>query len=116
MIYKWKKGQAPELVHDITEWGLSLEKNGRQVGYNTIDGIVVSTIFLGIDQSFASTKTENQILFETMVFNAPDPWDEYQQRYETEGDARNGHWDIFLKIRDERRERKADGRETRENR
>ena len=75
----------PEPTDDINLWGIEFEKN-RNIKFDEIDGISVSTVFLGMDHSFGSL---NPVLFETMVFGGEH--DGYTLRYETIEEATIGH-------------------------
>lgn len=50
-------------------------------------GVMISTVFLGIDHSFLSDS--DPILFETMIFGGE--FDGYQERYSTWEQAEEGH-------------------------
>ena len=109
--YIWKKGRPPVKCSDLMEWSKKSNNTGRQVGYSVVQDVVVSTVFLCLDHSWK--EEDGPILFETMVFGGDE--DQMQVRYRTENEARNGHWDIFLKIRDKIRERKANGNKKKES-
>lgn len=51
-------------------------------------GTLVSTVFLGLNHNHDHGPP---VVFETMIFNGPDPAGEYQERYCTEAEARAGH-------------------------
>lgn len=53
-------------VKDVMTWGRWFEKAERHVADETINGVRVSTVFLGIDHSFGDGGPP--ILFETMAF------------------------------------------------
>jgi hypothetical protein len=55
------------------------------VAYDVVDGVTVSTIFLGINTSFIGPPR----LFETMVFGGE--YDMEQERYSTWDEAEAGH-------------------------
>jgi hypothetical protein len=59
-------GQIPIPVGDLVEWAQWFEKADRHVAQDVIEGIRISTVFLGLDHSFG--RTPYPILFETMVF------------------------------------------------
>ena len=61
----------------------------RQVGYDEIDGVRISTIFLGMDHGWSNTPDHKPILWETMIFNGEH--DDYQERYTSHEDAVEGH-------------------------
>lgn len=62
----------------------------RRIECTKINGLSVSTIFLGIDHQW---RQGPPILFETMVFG-DGPWDEFQRRYSTMGEAKQGHFEV----------------------
>lgn len=65
------KGE-PEPCDDTLKWGAWLEKswqNGRQVGLTNITPkLHISTVFLGIDHSFAWKRESPPVLWESMAF------------------------------------------------
>jgi hypothetical protein len=70
--------------------------HARRVAATEFDGITVSTVFLGTDHAFGSGPP---VLWETMVFGAPQPWDEYQQRYTSRLQALATHDQIAEHVR-----------------
>ncbi len=72
---------------DLMEWARWFETADRQVAKTAVsDEVNVSTVFLGLDHSFG---TGPPLLFETMIFGVEH--DQYQDRYETWGQAETGH-------------------------
>ena len=74
---------------DVMKWALWFEAHNadRQLARTELeDGIIVSTIFLGLDHSFGHGEPQ---LYETMIFGGP--LDETQDRYATRQAAVNGH-------------------------
>ena len=75
---------------DILIWGRWLGDADRRVKEDVIerDGneIRVSTVFMGLDHSFAGG---TPVLWETMIFGGEH--DEYQERYTSRKDALVGH-------------------------
>lgn len=63
-----------------------MDVSNRKVASNEFDGVIVSTVFLGLDHSFGG---ETPILFETLVFNGP--MDGEMERYTTWDEAEIGH-------------------------
>ncbi len=53
-------------VDNLHEWGVWFEDADRVVRKTDIDGMRVSTVFLGLDHSFSEG---DPLLFETMVFD-----------------------------------------------
>lgn len=81
----------------ILEWCVWMETNTRQVALDVLDGITVSTVFLGLDHNFGNG---DPLLFETMVFladgKARECW-----RYFTWAEAEAGHQEIVKAIEEE---------------
>lgn len=63
--YILDENKEPVRCEDLLEWGTWLKNNPRHVGDETIDGVRVSTVFLGLDHGFAES---GPLLFETMIF------------------------------------------------
>lgn len=85
MFYILNEDGNPVLEPDILKHSLWMHRN-REVKQTTINDILVSTVFLGIDHSFCGN---GPILFETMVFGGEH--DGYQERYTTKWKALIGH-------------------------
>lgn len=79
-----KKKPVPE--PDLMKWAEWFETAERHVADETIDGVRVSTVFLGLDHSFGEGKP---ILFETMIFGGEH--DQYQDRCSTWKEAEEMH-------------------------
>ncbi len=60
---------------DLQTWFAWYESSSRSVANETIDGVRVSTVFLGLDHSFG---TGPLTLFETMVFGGPLDGEQYR--------------------------------------
>jgi len=81
-----KEGNIQEA--SLVEWGSFFkDKQARTIARTVISGILVSTVFLGIDHGFGDNK--KPVLFETMIFGGKH--DEYQTRYCTMKEAKKGH-------------------------
>ena len=74
------------LVHDFLEWARWFEGKDRKVARDEIGSVVVSTVFLGLDHSWAPGPP---LLFETMIFGGEH--DEYQDRCSTWDEAELMH-------------------------
>jgi hypothetical protein len=75
--------------HSEADWQRSWEQKraGRwRVGRDEIDGVDVSTVFLGLDHALYNY---GPICWETMVFGGP--FDMYQRRYASYEQAVSGH-------------------------
>lgn len=57
----------PVLVDDLLTWANWFEAADRHVALTELDGVKVSTVFLGIDHNL-SYGAKQPILFETMIF------------------------------------------------
>lgn len=69
MQYKYiLEDKIPVPCDDVIQWAEFFESADRQVAFTMIDGdkIVVSTVFLGLDNSLGILKPP--LLFETMIF------------------------------------------------
>lgn len=81
----------------LNEWmGLWNEQNKR-VAYDLIDGVVVSTVWLGTNHRFGGDGPP--IIFETMVFGGE--LNEEQVRYSTEAEALAGHAEMVKRVKGE---------------
>ncbi len=69
--------------------------NRRQMADTTVEGIRISTVFLGLDHSFTKGAP---ILFETMIFGEI-PQDNYQRRYRTYKAAIIGHYEAVEEVK-----------------
>lgn len=80
----------------LLEWADFIENENRQVARDNIDGATISTVFLGIDNSFEPS--EKPILFETMIFNGGH--DGYQTRCATWEEAEEMHKKAIKFVKD----------------
>lgn len=71
-ILNEKGNPVPE--NDLFKWGQWMQTGDRKVARETINGIDVSTVFLGLDHNYENTGCP--ILWETMTFGKI----EYQDR------------------------------------
>lgn len=79
-------GKVPKPVDDIKKWANWFETANRIVKSTMINGVHISTVFLGCDHSF---KNDGSQLFETMIFGGNN--DGYQIRCATWREAENQH-------------------------
>jgi hypothetical protein len=107
----WMMDENHQVIpaRDVYQWAEFFENN-RAVAATNINGLYVSTIFLGIDHAFGFGGPP--ILFETMIFASEkyDPpenlanildWAHgYQTRYCTWDEAVKGHENIITIIRE----------------
>jgi hypothetical protein len=84
---------------DFLEWAKWMQSNNRTIAKTEIGELFVSTVFLGIDHSFASS---TPILFETMVFKGKHSVDDICERYATYDEALEGHNKIVKKLEEGR--------------
>ena len=71
---------------NLHTWGRWFETADRRVARDERDGVVVSTVFLGLNHAFGPRRP---LLFETMIFGGPH--DQDQARYSTWAEATAGH-------------------------
>lgn len=89
------------LCNDLWEWAEWFETADRRVALDEIDGIRISTVFLGLDHNFSLLGLRGKadpLLFETMVF-MPDGEIGDMNRYFTWGEAEEGHKTIAGLVR-----------------
>ena len=72
---------------ELMEWAEWFETADRTISRTEQDGVVVSTVFLGIDHNFGSRGAP--VLWESMVFGGP--LDGEEQRYTSAEAAKHGH-------------------------
>jgi hypothetical protein len=81
--------ECPELL----KWGMWMENfEDRRVAETEIEGVRISTVFLGLDHSYSFAGRDRKtppVLFETMIFGGEH--DEEQWRYCTWDEAEEGH-------------------------
>jgi len=87
----------PVAAGSVEEWARWFEANrlNRHVGDTTIDGVRVSTVFLGVDHQWGSGPP---LIFETMIFGGP--YDSYEWRWTTRAQASANHDQAVAAIRD----------------
>lgn len=84
-------GHTPVPCDDLLAWAQWMSEagltNGCRVARTEIDGVVVSTVFLGLDHRFLGGSPP--LLFESMAFGGV--LDQEQDRYSTWIEAKVGH-------------------------
>ncbi len=80
-------GQIPVPCDNLLEWAEWFEKADRHVAVDMIEGVRISTVFLGLDHNFGFN--DYPILFETMCFGGQ--YDQEGERYSTWEQAVVGH-------------------------
>jgi len=92
------KGE-PVTCDDVLIWGEWFETHDRTVKKTHINGVEISTVFLGLDHNFGSGAP---LLYETMVFNDYDS--NLIFRYATREEALHGHKVTVKKLIEESEE------------
>lgn len=83
-------GDEVHKAASLMEWAAWYETSDRSIGKTFIDGIRISTVFLGIDHGFNFEDEDvPPVLWETMVFGGP--MDQEQWRYDSLEKAKVGH-------------------------
>ena len=88
------EGHTPQPVEDIDDWAKRFNWHDRNVANHTVDDILVSTVFLGVNHNYGDGPP---LVFETMVFGGPH--DGYCERYSTWEEAEEGHRRTLLAVR-----------------
>lgn len=78
---------VPASTSEWSEWFRNPQSEGRIVGNDHVGGIRVSTVCLGMNHGLGN---EGCLWFETMIFGA-EMYNDYQERYETLEQAKEGH-------------------------
>lgn len=78
----------PEPMPDLATWGQWCMLANRTLQRSEVNGLLVSTVFLGMDHSYGSGPP---LLWETMVFQEGSSMDVECQRYATRSEALAGH-------------------------
>jgi hypothetical protein len=79
--------RRPVPCPDLMRWGRFMQEVDRRVAFTDVDGIHVSTVFLGLDHSWTDGPP---VLFETMIFGGEYD-EEYQERCCTWAEAEEMH-------------------------
>jgi hypothetical protein len=77
-----------------TQWAERFESDTRIIGKSDIDGIMISTVWLGMRHG--TDDEGNPYVFETLVFNSIGE-DIYMERYTSLQDAMEGHLAVTQK-------------------
>jgi hypothetical protein len=89
----------PVLEPDLLKWARWFETAERHVAEDTISGVRVSTVVLGLDHAHGGGPP---VLYETMIFCDDESWakdlNEFQRRYSTLVEAKAGHAEAVSKI------------------
>lgn len=89
--YKLDKNNNPVKARDIDDYMKWHDENIDKVTVmrQDVDGITISTVFLGLDHSYPGDNTK-PLLWETMIFGGEH--DQYQERYYSFDDAVDGYF------------------------
>lgn len=92
------KGHEP-VKTDYMTWAMWFEANqhARIVGRDTVNGVNVSTVFLGLDHNWGGGPPH---IFETMIFGGG--FDQETWRYSTWSEAELGHQAVVAELREGR--------------
>lgn len=75
--YILNESGQPVLTGNLDKWAAWFQNTEtRRIAFDEIEGVQVSTVFLGLDHSFSDEGPP--VLWETMVFGGP--MDEHQER------------------------------------
>lgn len=87
--------KRPVATDNLNEWATYLERHGSTVAFDIVDGVRVSTAFLGnlTDREAAAVPL---MMFETMILDGPRSGDTV--RYETWEDAEAGHRETLVRL------------------
>lgn len=99
----------PASCPDLLDWGRWFETADthlpgcdfgvRHVARTRVGQTEISTVFLGLDHDHGHRDTP-PVLWETMVFSAPDGCDDASERYSSRADAEAGHARAVAIVRD----------------
>jgi len=106
-LWELDKNHQAVPADNVYQWAESFERDHRVAGCE-LNGLFVSTIFLGVDHNFGFGGPP--LLFETMIFPGENPpenfpriqeWaSTYQVRYSTWEQAMSGHENVVRIIRE----------------
>jgi len=85
-FYTLNKHCEPQHEPDIQQWSKWFATADRQVAEEEIEGVLILTVFLGLNYSFGCG---TPVLWETMIFNGK--YKGYKDRYSTRKEALDGH-------------------------
>lgn len=92
----------PVAVDDVLTWARWFgDARKRILARDVIRGVLVSTVFLGLDHNWSFTGPP--VLWETMIFDSEGS-DQYQERYASRASALAGHARALAAIQDWDRE------------
>ena len=89
-------GHRVKLEPDLTKWACWFETSNRRVARDTVNGISVSTVFLGLDHQFGDGPP---MLFETMTFG-PSDHEQLCERCSTWEEAEEQHRRVVQSLRE----------------
>lgn len=85
----------------LRNWGyLRANRDYGVIAQEKIGHVSLSTVWVGLDMGFHIGRGLPPVIFETMIFSeVDDDLDQYQERYATEAQAREGHARIASMLR-----------------
>lgn len=86
-LYVLNENDEPIPEPDVERWGKASFWRHKHIAEDTIGGVRVSTVFLGIDHNHFDIGPP--VLWETMIFGGR--FDDWQDRYTSRADAVRGH-------------------------
>lgn len=90
-LYILTKDGKIRTTSDVLKWGKAFTNTDRVIAKTQVEGVKVSTIFLGMDYNFLGNGSKPH-LFETMIFGSKrKAFRNYQVRYATKKEAEEGH-------------------------
>lgn len=102
MYYILNRLGEPVKMDSVLKWGQWMESHERHLARDTIHGVLISTVFLGIDHRYHDEENSPPVLWETMIFCEEKSWagrfNEYQRRYSSKAEALAGHKEAVGKI------------------
>lgn len=82
-------GRTPFKCHDSKIWHKFMDSANREVKFDSVNGVKISTVFIGFDYMCGRNPPR---LFETMVFGGEQ--NGYLKRYISWNDAEEGHEEV----------------------
>jgi hypothetical protein len=87
-LYTLDENGEPHQEQDLMKWAMWFETFHNRVAVDVVNGLEVSTIYLGVNQRFVGPGPP--LLWETMVF-AGDGESRYRTQYSRRSEAEAGH-------------------------
>lgn len=103
-LYILRNGEVVRFAGSFIQWALAREDQ-RPLFVDEIEGVGVSTVFLGMDHNFSCKGPP--LVFETMIFGGPN--DLYQRRCSTYDEAEKQHIEAVNLVRRDHGRDRANG-------